>query len=224
MDLTEIKQKIRDEVGVVRLPAPRLDNVQNAVNMFSELASEMLKKKDLVFDLNPVEAQIILMIKWAYMLGDDLDFTKGILLKGHTGRGKTFLFRVFDYFTKIDSLHYLENGKHIPMNFKIVNVKRIAGEYQSPAIGGFSVIQKYAGYRCLVLDDIGKEQDESLNFGNRMNVVEEIINIREEQGLLTFGTTNLNRMNEKYDDRTVSRMNTLFNVININHETDFRNK
>jgi len=221
MEIAEITKRIANEVGVRRLPVPELTNMPNATNMFCAIANEFLKKKGRQFDLKAVNDQVDYMIRWAYMIGDDIDFTKGILFKGHTGRGKTFLFRVFDYFTKIDGLKYIENGKEFNLSLKVVNVKKISGEYQAKD-GGYSVIQKYAGYRCLVLDDIGKEQEESSNFGNKMNVVEEIINIREEMGMLTFGTTNLDKMSSMYDDRTVSRMNLLFNVRPINHETDFR--
>ncbi|GEM_PF-3003329 len=223
MELEDIKARIANEIGVKRLRVPELTNVPGAVRMFSEIANEFLKKKEKTFDREIVAEQIQTLINWAYMLGNDLDFTKGILFKGHTGTGKTFLFRAFNYFAKIDNLFYSENGKNLPISAKIVNVKKIAGEFQSPQ-GGYSVIQKYANFPCLVIDDIGKEQEESISFGNKMNVVEEIISIREELGMLTFGTTNLNRMEDMYDDRTISRMNLLFNVIPMNHKTDFRKK
>lgn len=222
MELEMIKSKIANEIGVKRLQAPELTNMPGAIRMFSEIANEFLKKKNRKFDHEIVSEQVQSLINWAYMLGDDLDFTKGILFKGHTGTGKTFLFKVFNYFAKIDNLAYSENGKNLPITAKIVNVKKIAGEFQSPKDGGYSVIQRYANFPCLVIDDIGKEQEESISFGNKMNVVEEIISIREELGMLTFGTTNLNRMEDMYDDRTVSRMNFLFNVVPVNHKTDFR--
>jgi len=75
---------------------------------------------------------------------------------------------------------------------------------------------------CIILDDIGKEDEFSRSYGNKVNVIEEIINIREENEMLTFGTTNIERMTDIYDDRTVSRMNKLFTPFSINHETDFR--
>lgn len=221
MELELIKQKIANDIGVRRLPVPKLDNIQFAVKYFCEIADEFLKKKEKQFSYDPVKNQVESLIRWAYMIGDDLDFTKGILFKGNTGRGKTFLFRVFEYFAKIDSLLYVENGVQLPISVKIVNVKKISGEYQAPS-GGYPVILRYAGYRCLVIDDIGKEQEKSANYGNKLNIVEEIINIREEWGMLTFGTTNLNRMEDAYDDRTISRMNNLFNVLTLNHDCDFR--
>lgn len=222
MELELIKSKIANEIGVNRLPVPELTNMPAAIRMFTEIANEFLKKKNRQFNPQLVDEQVRSLINWAYMLGDEMDFTKGILFKGHTGVGKTFLFKVFNYFAKIDNLIYCENGKNIPIGAKIVNVKKIAGEFQSPKDGGYSVIQRYANYPCLVIDDIGKEQDESISFGNRVNVVEEIISIREEMGMLTFGTTNLEQMSDVYDDRTVSRMNFLFNVVPVNHDTDFR--
>ncbi len=223
MDLQEIKKAIQQNYGTrrVKYELPE-DKLPVAVGNFVEIANEMLAAKEKTFNIKPVKQTVESLIKWAYMMGNDLDFRKGILLKGHTGRGKTFLFRVLKYFLQIDNMYFYQNGKPVILRPVIVNVKKIAGEFQSPDMGGYQVLQKYADMSCLVLDDIGKEQEESLSFGNRMNVVEEIINIREEKGLLTFGTTNLNRMSEMYDDRTVSRMHDLFNTIAIDHKIDFR--
>lgn len=221
MKIDNIKNKIAKEIGVNREKTHEIKDIEVAISYFNDLANEFLKKKNREFNSNIVREEIIKLIKWAYMEGDELDFTKGILFKGHTGVGKTFLLRVFNYFCMINNLTYYENDKQFTLKVNIVNIKKIAGEFQSPD-GGYPVIQRYAYLSCLCIDDIGKEQEESLSFGNKLNVVEEIINIREELGMLTFGTTNIEKMQDNYDDRTVSRMNILFNVIPVNHDIDFR--
>lgn len=222
MDIENIIINIRENTGVRRLKT-ELKSVEKAKEYFKTIADEMLTKIGKSYDMRTVEEEVALVIKWLYMINDEkLDLSKGILLKGHTGNGKTFIFRVLQHFVRIDNISYIENAKEFFIYPTIVNVKQISGEYQDPEKGGYPIIQKYANYNCLVLDDIGKEQAESKSYGNNLNVVEEIIDIREEKGLLTFGTTNLNRMKDMYDDRTISRMHKLFNVIHINHKVDFR--
>lgn len=222
MDLNSIVSNIRRKSGILRLKT-ELKSVEKARFYFKTIADEMLAKTEKPYDLEKINDVVILFIKWLYMIEDEkLDFTKGILLKGHTGKGKTFIFRILQHFVKIDNVSYIDNKKKFLIYPRIVNVKQISGEFQDPEKGGYRIIQKYAYFNCLVLDDIGKEQAESKLYGNNLNVVEEIINIREERGLLTFGTTNLNRMSEMYDDRTISRMHQLFNIITVNHNKDFR--
>lgn len=222
MPIDNILSNIRENTGVLRLKT-ELKSVDKAMFYFKTIADEMLVKTGQEYDLEKMNEVVLLFIKWLYMIEDDkLNFNKGILLKGHTGKGKTFIYRILQHFVRIDNVSFIENKTRFFIYPRIVNVKQISGEYQDKEKGGYRIIQKYSFYNCLVLDDIGKEQAESKSYGNNLNVVEEIINMREERGLLTFGTTNLNRMSEMYDDRTISRMHKLFNIITVNHNKDFR--
>jgi DNA replication protein DnaC len=224
-ELSEIITEIRQNTGVKRYKV-ELNNFENGVKYFSTIANTLLEPKGIEFDLSSTNRGVCALIEWLYMIEgtNKMNFNKGILFKGHTGRGKTFLFRVFSEFVKIDNVKFSQNGKDYPVSPRIVNARQISGEYQDPDTGGYRVIEKYSNMSCLVIDDIGSEQVESNNYGNKINVISEIISKREENSMLTFGTTNLNRMDSKgiYDDRTISRMNSLFNVININHDIDFR--
>jgi hypothetical protein len=231
--LTNIREIIQSDVKNARIPVCELLKPENAMRCFTQLATELLnqdrkfntKSQDVrKYDPEPVRDQIMTLIKWAYLIPDEgIDPAKGLLFKGHTGAGKTFIFRVFNYFRLIDRLTILYDGKQdYPLRLNIVNVRRIAGEYQDPEHGGSAVITKYSKMSCLVLDDIGTEDEISQSYGNKVNVVEEIISNREEFEMLTFGTTNLNSFSERYDDRTISRMFSLFNIVAFNHTIDFR--
>lgn len=225
MEIAEITKDIRENLGIRRIKFDVDEEfIPKAKRNFTRIANEILAKKGRRFDIESVDQSVETFIRWIYTIPtDNLEFRKGLLFKGHTGRGKTFLFRVIRYFAQIDNIIYYENGDRKFLMPRIVNVKQIAGEYQAPDNkGGYPIIEKYSKFNCLVIDDIGKEQDENISFGNRLNVVEEIINIREEKGLLTFGTTNLEKMSPTYDDRTISRMYELFNVIPVDHDKDFR--
>jgi hypothetical protein len=220
MDLENIKKKIRYQ-GVKRI-AYEPFVFKTALKWFTEIADEMLIRKDEKFDYDLVKNVVDFIICWTYLQGENIDFNKGFLIKGLTGRGKSFLLRVWKYFIQIDKIKFLLDGEQQPMSPVFVNVKKISGEYQNPVSGGYPVISKYSKMHCLILDDIGKEPDKSANYSNSINVVEEIINNREESGLLTFGTTNFNSLKDIYDDRTISRMNKLFTPISMNHKIDFR--
>jgi len=218
--IEEIKKEIA-ELGIKRIKV-KLNSYDNAIGYFKSIMTEMLKQKNETLEWEPVEKIVRFLINWTYMIGDDINFTKGFILKGDTGRGKTFVLRAWLYFLSFDMIGYVKNGNTVVINPHVINVKTIAGEYQDPTNGGYQVIQKYASMGCIILDDIGKEDEFSRSYGNKVNVIEEIINIREENEMLTFGTTNIERMTDIYDDRTVSRMNKLFTPFWINHETDFR--
>ena len=217
--IEEIKKEI-NSLGIRRIKY-ELHPVDKAEENLKLIMSEMLKAKKEVLDWDNIKPIAMFIINWTYMIGD-ADFNKGFLLMGATGRGKTFLLNAWKYFLAIDDIKYVYNGKTVKLTTPVVNVKKIAGEYQDPVNGGYQVIEKYGNYRGLVLDDIGKEDEFSMNYGNKVNIIEEIINIREDLGLLTFGTTNTSQLSKLYDDRTVSRMNKLFTPIPVNHNKDFR--
>ncbi len=220
-----------------RKTPPKL-NFRDGLVFYRNLANKVLQHKGKEFDVSNKELTdtVKKMIDWLYMLGlYDLNYEKGIILKGKTGRGKTFAFRILAMIVLHEQRHVqqLNERQAIVDNtemrytlnleeINIVNVKQISSEYQDPKTGGAQVIEKYSTMPGLVLDDIGKEQDYSNNFGNKINVVEEIIDRREKAGLITHGTTNLNNLKDMYDDRTVSRMSALFNVLPINHDVDYR--
>jgi DNA replication protein DnaC len=219
--LDEIKEQIRN-LGVKRFEYKPFV-FETALSWFIDISNEILKTKKEVFDYESVKNIVDYIIKWTYPYKEnDIEYRKGFLVKGKTGRGKSFLFNVWTYFLKVDKIKFSFNNKALLIQPNIVNVKKISGEYQNPTTGGYQIIEKYSKMNCLVLDDIGKEQELSKSFGNSINIVEEIINNREEINLLTFGTTNLDKLSDVYDDRTVSRMNKLFKAIPVNHDIDYR--
>ncbi len=220
-ELKDIIKDVRRKNGVVRRKYD-LKSLRNGMTYFAEIANAMLIDSDEGFDFKSSLIGVESLVSWAYLKGENLNFRKGILFKGHTGRGKTFLFKVFNEFLKLDGIRCYQNGETTLISLKIVNAKQIDGEYQDPVNGGYKVIERYSKMSCLAIDDIGAEQDESSNYANKINIISEIIDKREEANMLTFGTTNLNKMDEKYDDRAISRMSRLFNVISINHGRDFR--
>lgn len=221
MDINEAISKI----GAIKIQRSikKIDlthEIENFILLAEALLEINSKKK---FDYASVKKQIEFLIKWTWNIEQDgVDTKRGFLFKGKTEKGKTFLLKVWSEYLKLNHIPYKQNNDELPLICDVVNVKRIDGEYKDSNNGGYKVILKYSTMNCLALDDIGLEAEESKQYGNGVNVIEEIINLREEKNLLTFGTTNINSMKEQYDDRTTSRMKKLFYPIVFNHNNNYR--
>lgn len=178
-----------------------------------------------------------------YFIGDEVSFNnhaaewqvenpsikKGLLIAGVYGTGKTWLMKLFS-----------RNNRQC---FDVVRSKDIAKEYLTskdkiiPTIytkpidvtgdGAFKepdraypsdevFNQRYLG---ICIDDLGSE-DVQNNFGNRMNVIGDLIESRYASGftgLLLHGTTNMTADDIKkfYGGRVASRMKQIFNLIEL---------
>jgi DNA replication protein DnaC len=139
-----------------------------------------------------------------------IDLTKGILLNGPIGCGKTSLMTLLKQFMYLD------------MNYLIKSTRDIAAEYN---IEGYSTILKYGkSTKFYCLDDIGVEQNIK-HFGNECNTIAEILLHRYEllqaENILTHATTNLNanELEKIYGNRVRSRLRSMFNLIDFPHTT-----
>lgn len=150
-------------------------------------------------------------------LGDTFSLSKGILLFGDVGCGKTALMQLF-----------MDNSFR---SFAVLNCSNIANEYQKD---GLSVLDRYCNefqssrpdltfgqkFIGICFDDMGTE-DQKKSFGNTTNVIGEILFSRHANAYKlsgqTHATTNLtgNRISEIYGDRLRSRMREMFNVISF---------
>lgn len=218
-------QDIRQNTGIRRLPiSPNYGaTMQGAVNTFVRVADAMLEWKGIRYDYESMRPYVIQLLAWALLDEDNYVPTRGFLYKGPTGKGKTFLMQVFANWLKAFKCSYLSNGKEMPMNLEIVSARRIAAEYTDERDGGAQVIQRYSEMPLLCIDDIAAEGREQNNFGNRLNVVNEILDRRYEKNLITFATTNLDRLTKEdgFDDRMRRRIMALFNIVSIRPDKNF---
>lgn len=133
-----------------------------------------------------------------------LDLSKGILLNGPIGAGKTSLMTLLREFHDPDK------------RYTIKSTRDIASEFNQD---GFSVIQRYGKRRSVIcLDDLGVEQSMKY-FGNECNTIGEILLQRYDlmiaEGFITHATTNLNadELQNLYGNRVRSRFRSMFNLI-----------
>lgn len=220
MDFASYLEQIRQNYGIRRPETPKGWTLDWAVGTFVKVADAMLDWKETRYDLATMKPYIEALMSWTLQLeGYNLDYSKGILFKGSTGKGKTFMLEVWCRWLQCVKLSYNSDGNSFPLNLVIVPAKTIATEYSSDA----TIIRQYADIPLLCIDDIGAESKMQNNFGNKVNAVNEVLFKRQYQHRITFGTTNLNELTAEagYDDRLRRRLNEMFNVIPINHNKQY---
>lgn len=146
---------------------------------------------------------------------------KGLLIAGNFGVGKTWFMKLFS-----------RNQRQV---YNLVNAKNIANEFESEgqdcmyhyvkkqknAINDASCFfQPYSG---LCIDDLGTE-DIKIHYGNRKNVVGDLIEQRYAAGncgVFLHATTNLtaDQLKDFYGGRVVDRMREIFNFIEFTGES-----
>lgn len=159
----------------------------------------------------------------AYFLNDEtktnqynIDLTKGILLSGPVGCGKTTLMTLMKYITKPNNRFYLKTCRDISFEF----IKE-----------GYEIIHRYSRgsyaqteYKNYCFDDLGVEQNLKY-YGNECNVMAEIILSRYDlfitRKVQTHLTTNLSasEIEKAYGNRIRSRLRGMLNLIAFDKNT-----
>lgn len=154
---------------------------------------------------------------------DKLQQRKGILLSGCTGCGKTTLFRIFDFATlwACD-----QNGRPLSEDnarlFGWRSCRQIAMEYADRDRGGAaSLMRHFTGVSCF--DDFGAENVAS-HYGNKADVMGEIIQSRYERRSTTYITTNLTfaQIQQTYGERVASRLAEMCSWLDMGINEDYR--
>ena len=139
-----------------------------------------------------------------------IDLTKGILLSGPIGCGKTTLMSLMRYVPKHPKKFFIKTCRDI--SFEFIN-------------DGYEVIHRYsfghkthAEHKNYCFDDLGTEKNLKY-FGNECNVMAEIILSRYDifisKKIYTHMTTNLSasEIETAYGNRVRSRMRNMLNLI-----------
>ena len=168
------------------------------------------------FTILETDYQIIYKLL-AYFLKDEptcfqfgIDMSKGILLSGPIGSGKTSLMNLMKYLTPTEHKFFLKPCRDISFEF---------------IQDGYEVIHKYSkgklyqsNPRIYCFDDLGTENNLKY-FGNECNVIAEIILSRYDiyisKKIQTHITTNLSasEIETHYGNRVRSRLRQMVNLI-----------
>lgn len=145
-----------------------------------------------------------------------ISLSKGILLTGPVGVGKTSLMSLLNYFLSPQAKYILRPCREIAFEFLKDGFETI-NKY-----GNGSFVQKEGSLlpRSYCFDDLGVEQT-MVFFGNETNVIGEILLSRYDKfishGMLTHGTTNLTapELEARYGHRVRSRLREMFNLVSF---------
>lgn len=148
----------------------------------------------------------------------NLDRSKGLLILGSVGTGKTLS---MDVMRKMFGGFQMANTRHIARDYAIDGLKTI-DKYGRDSFGKTPAgVIDYKKPLTYCFDDFGLESTNVKVYGNVANIMEEIIHDRYEQfikhGMMTYATSNLDadQIKQYYGERTTDRLRQMMNVISL---------
>lgn len=192
-----------------------LTTYENARSVFWKVIQAKMKSKGSSFEVDDSNRQTLADL-CAYFSRNpgNLDRTKGIILMGSVGTGKTLLMEICRTFCG-----FLRNDTH---GFRIDSCKDIYNEVSFRH--DVASLEKYMKQnRCF--DDLGHEPTNFKLFGNDVSVFEIILSARydreQKTEMITHATTNLNldEIGERYGGRIKDRIVERFNIVVLDGES-----
>ena len=148
-----------------------------------------------------------------YLTGGSKKF--GLMFCGLCGNGKT---------TWAKALQLLVSGLNLknPTNnlyyvFPLCNAKDLAMRSK----GNYNDWRNVMRYQLMIVDDLGTEPREVMEFGNVYTPLIDLITTRYEEQLYTIFTTNLTpaQLEEKYGKRIIDRLNEMVEKVVFENES-----
>ena len=171
-----------------------------------------VERRHKVFERNEhFDAQLNLIAN--YLTGGSKKF--GLMFCGLCGNGKT---------TWAKALQLLVSGLNLknPINslyyvFPLCNAKDLALRSK----GNYNDWRNVMRYQLMIVDDLGTEPREVMEFGNVYTPLIDLITTRYEEQLYTIFTTNLTpaQLEEKYGKRIVDRLNEMVEKVVFENES-----
>ena len=152
--------------------------------------------------------------------GNTLDNKKGLLISGNVGTGKTLSMQIMQRI----------------FGLKIISSRHLIREFLQSKLNGMDVLDLYGRKSFntnpagnidvkkpinICFDDLGLEEVNAQMYGNKQNILAEILLDRYEQfrnhGMKTFATTNLKAkdIEDLYGNRVRDRMREMMNYLQL---------
>lgn len=138
---------------------------------------------------------------------------KGVVLWSvEVGKGKTLFFEILNSFHR---RFYKEQSL-----FKMVTSHEIVRAFTDKQNGGYYAVDELTKANTLFIDDLGREPSMQNNFGNKANILEDVIIQRYEKwcktGAKTYFTSNLTieELYETYGNRATDRLIEMAEFVN----------
>lgn len=202
-----IKQGILNEIEYVK----KVNKTQREIPDTAEYLYEGLKTFYVKTNGQFVDTQgrEKIYMDLCYYFAHDKNFSgnlsKGLLVRGEIGCGKTTLFEFF---------------RHSKRKFNIVPCRKVSYDFKEKGVHAVAIYGKnHSDYPNIgtCFDDLGTEPD-TKNFGDKLNVMAEVLLMRyETKSVNTIITTNLtdSQLMAGYEARVYDRLKEMFNVVTI---------
>lgn len=225
-----IEKKFRDlKKKMIMIP-----NFDDVVPKIEALGIHLLRhQKSKKFELDSVRRPVYEKV-YQYFAQDKAflthnkkySFDKGLLICGTYGTGKSIMMMIYS--------KLIYNRFKLP-DFEFVDSMSVVNEF---LLSGFSIIDKYSINhfwsrtrnrdfvpKGLTIDDLGMEDTNVTSYGNKANVMEQILFARYRlfisKGMITHATTNCDpkKLGGLYGPRMADRFNEMFNKIVLNGDS-----
>lgn len=173
---TDIVLKVgKTQLRASELTSDQVDNLKLQFIQFANLyMSQNVESKS--FELPDKK---ILNNMFLYFIGSDKSeypLNKGLWLNGNIGTGKTTLMKIFAAYRQ-----------RIGLYFGVIEASTIAKKYRDSG-------EIFSLLKDLCIDDLGRELNPSMHFGNKLNVLQFVLqeryNLWQNNGFITHITTN----------------------------------
>lgn len=149
---------------------------------------------------------------------EGIDVNKGLMIVGHVGSGKTTLMRVLR-----EAMREAYGAQF--------GIRSCSDMVRGFTDNGSEAIEAWITAPHVCFDDLGTEPLESVNYGNRKNVMKDVLEARYErmgrgEKAWTHLTTNLSPANiaTNYGERCASRLRQIVNVIDLGASAESRDR
>ncbi len=184
-------------------------NYKDAEDFACSILEKILKKQNtLNFSWRQEQLQLFEnMLNYSLNKKGDFDLSKGILLLGKNGTGKSTFMKVFSVFSR-----KIKNKPFVFTSCQSI-IDQIDSTKDLSVIPDWYKVSEVEGF-CF--DEIGKEYVRNI-FGSKSDPINQILTQRANKNLLTHGTTNLtlNGFKEAYGKDLFSRIHGMFNFFEM---------
>lgn len=175
--------------------------MRTPMNSFEDFIAEETKN----FHLGNLEEKKIIedIVNYFTIGPTSLDRSKGILLRGCIGGGKTITMKAVQ--------RWLSQEK----KFSMYSCNDVTSDFN---LTGDNAYEKYSGKKHILFDDLGAE-DLGRYYGNQVEALEKLIMKRYElftdHGIKTHFTSNLSNIDieKKYGQRVYDRLKEMINIV-----------
>lgn len=216
-----MQQAKRTSAGTAGSPDKQAEFSKHLLNQFIEKANDIIHRnspsKLYVIDDTNYDVISKLCLYFSGIETEELPLTKGILISGEVGVGKSLMFKAFS-----------EALKNYGKSFRIVSCQDVVFGYENTGeLDLYMGNEKgYSGKPAkFCFDEIGRETIPAMHFGNKRNVIQHIIayryNVWQSSGLITHGTTNASpkEIVSVYGEHIADRIKEMFNYLVIKGES-----